>query len=39
MKVMTKKNKQDIKKQVVRIIALAVAAVMVVLVLLEVLVH
>ncbi len=36
---MTKKNKQDIKKQVVRIIALAVAAVMVVLVLLEVLVH
>lgn len=36
---MAKKNKQDIKKQVVRFIALAVAAVMVVLVLLEVIVH
>ena len=36
---MARKNKSDMEKQIVRVIALAVAVVMVILVLLEVLVH
>lgn len=39
MRKMARKNKSDMKKQIVRVIALAVAVVMVILVLLEVLVH